>query len=83
MYTRAMTETPRNLRVEFRKGPSLLFGPSLRSFVVTTLFEIGRSADDAEKLWTAATTDIGPEGNAARKLIDQTTHIQITIEAAD
>ena len=76
-----MTSKPPPLRVEFRNGPSVLFGPSLRSHVVTTLFEIGRSADEAEKLWAAATTDTGPEGDAARRLIDQAAHIQITIEA--
>ena len=78
-----MIETSRTIWVEFRNGPSLLFGPSLRSFVVTRLFEIGRSADDAEKLWTAATTDTGPDGDAARKLIDHATHIHITIQVTD
>jgi hypothetical protein len=84
IYNLLMTDAPRKLRVEFRRGPGLLSGPSvlagLRSFVVTTLFEIGRSADDAEKLWTTATTDPGPEGDAARALIEQATKIQITIE---
>jgi hypothetical protein len=75
-----MTEEPCTLRVEFRRGPGLLFGLSLRAYVV---FLSGRSTEEAERLWTAATTDTGPEGEAARKLVRQATDIQITLQATD
>jgi hypothetical protein len=58
-----------------------LFGPSVQDFVIDTLFEIGRSREEAATLWATATTDPGPDGEQARQLIEQATEIHITIEA--
>jgi hypothetical protein len=58
----------------------LLFGPSVRALVTAALFEIGRSAEQATALWTAATIDTGLEGDRARSLIEQVTDIRITAE---
>ena len=76
-----MTVTPAAPKVQFRHGRSLLFGSSVRARVIDTLFEIGRSADDAAALWTAATTDAGPHGDRARRVIELATDIRITVEA--
>ena len=39
------------------------------------------STEQGTVLWTAATTDAGPEGDRARLLIEQVTDIRITVKA--
>ena len=80
-YIAPIIGEPRKLKVEFRHGPRLYSTLRLRSHIVTTLFEIGRSADAAEKLSTAATTGAGHEVDARRRLIERATRVEITIEA--
>lgn len=60
-----MTIKPAVPKVQLRYGRSLLFGPSVRALVIDTLFEVGRSTEQATALWTAATTDTSPEGDRA------------------
>jgi hypothetical protein len=76
-----MTSKPPTSRIEFRRGPSLLLGPSsIRTHVIDTLFHIGHTRDDAAALWTAATTDPGAHGDRARQLIGRATEIQIIVD---
>jgi hypothetical protein len=78
-----MTGKPDMSHIEFHHGESLLFGPSVRTFVVDTLFEIGLEKEKAAALWTAATTDTGPDGDRARQFIERATNIGITIQQMD
>jgi hypothetical protein len=75
-----MDDPPSKVKFEFTAGPTTLAGSSLRSFVVTTLFHIGRTMKEAERLWTEATGDPGPTGDEARQIIEKATDIRITIE---
>jgi hypothetical protein len=74
-----MTDKPDVLKVQYHLGRSLLFGPSVRALVLDTLFEIGRSTEQAAALWKAATTDTGSEGDRARSLVEQVTDIRVTV----
>ncbi|HTT80270.1 MAG TPA: hypothetical protein VMF86_11380 [Stellaceae bacterium] len=67
------------LKVQFHHGDRLLFGPDVRTIVTDTLFEIARSREDAAVLWQTATTDPGPQGARARRLIELATSISITV----
>jgi len=73
-----MSSKPHPLKVQFHIGDHLLLGSNIHAFVTDTLFEIGRSPEEAAALWTAATTDPGPAGATARHLIEQATSISIT-----
>jgi hypothetical protein len=75
-----MSDPRLKLRFAFTTGPTVVIGPSLRASVVSTLFHIGYTMEQAKGLWRDATTDIGPDGDGARQLIEQATDIAITIE---
>jgi hypothetical protein len=75
-----MSDPRPKIKFESSAGPTMLIGPSLRSAVVTTLFHIGYTIEQAKGLWRDATTDTGPDGDQARRLIEQATDIAITIE---
>jgi hypothetical protein len=69
-------------KIQYRRGRSLIFGPSVRALIVDALFETGRSTEQAAALWTTATTDVGPKGDQARSLIEQVTDIKIAVEGS-
>jgi hypothetical protein len=73
---------PPNVRFEFVHNGTRLNGPSLRTFILDTLFHVGHTRDAAAALWETAMTDTGPAGERARQRIEQTTEIRITIEPA-
>jgi hypothetical protein len=75
-----MTAKQAYLRIRFQHGRSLLSGPSVRAFILDTLFEIGHSREVAVTLWEAATADPGAKGDRARQAIERATEIRIIVE---
>lgn len=53
----------------------------MRTTVVEAFAELGRAREEAAALWHAATTDVGPAGESARRAIQVVTDIHIYIEA--
>jgi hypothetical protein len=82
-YCLPMPSAPTNLKVQYRLGRTVLFSEAVRAHVVDRLLATGRSPEETERLWTAATSDTGPVGRCARHVIKHATDIQITIQTTN
>jgi hypothetical protein len=77
VVTECTTEKCLSSEADLYLGQTLLFVPVARSHILDALMKLGCATEDAARVWTAATTEPGPDGDRARLMIERATNIQI------